>query len=173
MTSWIEGKDDDTSWELGHFLFLSTKCNPTILETYLAPVVESTPIGDELRALFPYVWNSQYVRDTFVGYGLNQRKKFLEEKDKRPHKYAAAYLRCLYNAWQLLTFNTFNVKIAETEIGPIVRRFKYGNYTFGEVIDTCREWESKVRAAYEKNPDKKTDMDKVNEFLLKVRKENW
>jgi Predicted nucleotidyltransferase. len=53
-TTWIEGKEDNTSWEIGHFLHLATKCNPTILETFLAPVVETTPWGDELRALFPF-----------------------------------------------------------------------------------------------------------------------
>ena len=173
QTSWIEGKDDDTSWELGHFLHLSTKCNPTILETYLAPVIESTPLGDELRALFPYVWNSKAVCDAFIGYGLNQRKKFLEEKDKRPHKFAAAYLRSLYNAYELLCTGTFNVRIADTEIGETIRNFKVGSYTFGEVIDTCRTWEENVRMAYNENPNKTTDLAKINEFLLKVRRENW
>lgn len=173
QTSWIEGKDDDTSWELGHFLFLSTKCNPTILETYLAPVHQSDAYGEALRALFPHVWNSRAVMDAFVGYGLNQRKKFLDEKDKRPHKYAAAYLRSLYNAYELLCTGTFNVRIADTEIGEICRRFKNGDYTFGEVIDTCRKWEENVRMAYKENPDKQTNVEPVNEFLLKVRKENW
>jgi predicted nucleotidyltransferase len=27
QTSWIEGDIDDTSWEIGKFLFLATKCN--------------------------------------------------------------------------------------------------------------------------------------------------
>ena len=51
-TSWIEGHDDDTSWEVGHFLNMAIHCNPTVLETFLAPIDESDFWGDELRKLF-------------------------------------------------------------------------------------------------------------------------
>jgi len=180
QTSWIEGKDDDTSWELGHFLFLATKCNPTILEVFLAPEVPLEHLpgqedvwGSQLRALFPYVWNSKGVHDAFMGYGFNQRKKFLDDKDKRAAKYAAAYLRTLYQAHELLTTNTFTIRIADTVIGETVRKWKFGTFTVGEVIQTCTDWQDKVEAAYAANPDKQTDIDKVNEFLLKVRQENW
>lgn len=33
-TSWVEGRVDDTAWELGHFLHLATKCNPNILDVF-------------------------------------------------------------------------------------------------------------------------------------------
>src|SRR3954447_11469464 len=64
-TSWIEGKEDDTSWEISKFLFMATKCNPTVLETFLAPFashftesMEQAQLAVELRVLFPYIWNS-------------------------------------------------------------------------------------------------------------------
>lgn len=192
-TSWIEGKDDDTSWELGHFLHLATKCNPTILETFLAPTcelplpmygdrwsqdlqierIQLAEYGRQLRELFPYVWNSRDVMNAFIGYGLNQRKKFLEDKDKRAPKFAAAYLRSLYNAYELLSTGTFTIRVADTEIGEKVRAFKYGEYTVGEVMQICWDWEQKVRQAYERNPNKDTDLQKVNDYLLSVRKNNW
>jgi predicted nucleotidyltransferase len=168
-TTWIEGKEDNTSWEIGHFLHLATKCNPTILETFLAPVVETTPWGTELRALFPHVWNSTDVMNAFIGYGHNQRKKFLEDKDQRALKYATAYARTLINAWELLTSGTFTVAIINRPEGDFVARIKRGEYTAGEVIDFCREWEEKVRTAYATNPDKKTDLNEVNKFLLSCR----
>lgn len=34
-------------------------------------------------------------------------------------------------------------------------------------------WEEKVKAAYDDNPDKKVNLEPVNEFLLKIRKNNW
>lgn len=186
-TNWNEGTNDDTSWEIGHFLNLATHCNPTILETFLAPRVNDEKnadiwtgdintfynVGSELRGLFPYIWNSTDVMNAFIGYGLNQRKKFLEGKDGRPHKFAAAYLRSLVNGWELLSTGTFTVKIADLPIGETVRRFKNGDYTVGEVIQTCWDWETKVRKAYKQNPNKKADLEKINEFLLKVRKEFW
>jgi len=172
-TFWYEGDKDDTYYEVGKFLFLATKCNPTILEVFLAPVVEADDLGIELRDTFKFVWNSKYVKDAFIGYGLNQRKKFLDNKDSRPHKYATAYLRTLYQGWELLNTGTFSVDLSKTEIYEILKRFKNGDYEVGEVIQTCYNWHEKVLKAYEKNPDKQTDFNNVNHFLLKVRSIIW
>lgn len=178
-THWIEGKDDDTAWEIGHFLHLATKCNPTILEVFLSPISEVSddmkPWAEELRALFPYIWNSQYVRDAFIGYGHNQRKKLLEAKDGRPHKYAAAFLRTLYQAKELLETGTFTVRIGDTEFGEYIRKVKNKdpNISLGDIINVCQKLEDEVRAAFDKNPNKETDFEKVNAFLLKVRKHFW
>ena len=194
QTSWTEGKDDDTSWEIGHFLNLATHCNPTILETLLAPtnisflgadrvpypreVVRAWDLGQELQALFPHVWNSTDVMNAFIGYGLNQRKKFFDDKDKRASKYAVAYLRTLYQGWELLSTGTFTVRVADTEVGDWLKSWKAMSSkeileNAGEVIDACLFWEKKLRKAYENNPNKETDFDRVNEFLLKVRKDFW
>ncbi len=179
-THWIEGKEDDTSWEIGKFLFLASKCNPTILETFLSPVAPTWEVTDkvyilsnQLRGLFPYVWNSGDVRNAFIGYGINQRKKFFDNKDKRAPKYACAYLRTLYNAYQLLSTGTFSVNLSNTPVYEHCRRFKAGEYTPGEVINECFKWETEVLKAYNANPDKQTNMEPINEFLLKVRKEFW
>lgn len=190
QTSWIEGKEDDTSWEIGKFLFMATKCNPTILEVFKSPdggamayggdrlpyskeTVRAMELSKELRALFPHVWNSKAVMDAFIGYGLNQRKKFLENKDVRPHKYAVAYLRTLYMAEQLLLTGDFPINMADTPIFDTLLRWKNKDYQVGEVIQLTHEWEARVRRAFERNPDKKTNIEPVNEFLLDIRKEFW
>ena len=181
QTNWIEGKEDNTSWEIGHFLNMATHCNPTILETFLAPLAPTSVPEDgypnlrtELRNLFPYIWNSGDVMNAFIGYGRNQRKKFLDNKDKREAKYATAYLRVLFNAWELLSSGkTFSVDMSQTPIYKTLKRFKAKDYKMGEVMQTCYDWEQKVVEAYNKNPDKKTDIDPVNEFLLKIRKQFW
>lgn len=172
-TAWEQGNLDNVSWELGKFLFLATKCNPTILETFISPVEEETELGSEVRKLLPYVWNSKGVRDAFIGYGLNQRKKFFKNEDKRAPKYATAFLRTLYNAHELLTTGTFSINTEDTPIYDKLKRFKAGDYEIGEVIQTCYEWQTKVEVAYKQNPDKKADLDKINDFLLRVRKDNW
>lgn len=175
-TQWIEGNIDDTSWEIGKFLMMATKCNPTILETFLAPIAGSAHVPgweQDLRELFPYVWNSIGVKNAFIGYGLSQRKRFLEKKDSRAPKYAVAYLRSLYNAFELLTTETFSVDMSDTPIYETLKKWKSGDFTVGEVIDLTEFWTTELEEAYEKNPDKKTDLDRVNEFLLKVRKEFW
>lgn len=185
QTNWIEGKEDDTSWELGKFLLMATKCNPTVLETFKSPAVPfknplEEPItsvngqyADELRDLFQYAWNSADVRNAYIGYGLNQRKKFLEDKDKRKAKYAVAYLRSLYNGWEILNRGDFSVDMRPTPIYETLKKWKAGEFTAGEVIDLAELWTDKVNEAYEKNPKKETNIEPVNDFLLKVREENW
>ena len=37
--TWIEGKEDNTAYEIGHFLKLACNCNPTILEVLKAPII--------------------------------------------------------------------------------------------------------------------------------------
>lgn len=173
LTNWSEGQDDDTSWELGKFLNFAIRSNPSILEVFLAPIVTSSSLGDELRELFPRIWNSNDVKNAFTGYGVNQRKKFLEQKDGKPNKFAAAYARSLYNGLELLKTGTFTVRITDTTFGSTIRRFKEGEYEIGEVIQVCYDLEQKIKKAYENNSDHYVNMDAVNEFLIKVRKENF
>ena len=97
----------------------------------------------------------------------------MDDKDNRRDKYAAAYLRVLYNAYELLTTGTFSVNLEQSPIYDLCGRFKNGDYKIGEVIQSCFEWETKVLVAYKHNPDKKTNIEPVNEFLLKVRREFW
>jgi uncharacterized protein len=177
-SSWLHESErseklDDVSWEIGHFLFLAIKCNPTVLETFLAPDYTANAWGEEVRALFPSVWNSIGVASAFIGYAHNQRKKLLEDKDKRRNKYATAYVRTLYNAWELLSTGTFHVDVRGTEIEQTCRRFRAGEYRLGEVIDVCATWETRVKEACENNPDKQADLAKVNDLLLRVRKAYW
>jgi predicted nucleotidyltransferase len=172
-TSWFEGNDDDTAWEIGKFLLMATKCNPTVLETFIAPEKETSEFSAEIRDLFPHVWNSNDVKNAFVGYGLNQRKKFFDDKDKRAPKYACSYLRVLYNAWQLLSTGTFSVSLVGSPVFELCKKFKAGDYKVGEVIQNCFEWETKVLQAYKQNPDKKTNIEPVNELLLKIRQHYW
>ena len=172
-TSWIEGDVDDTSWELGHFLKMATQCNPTILETFLAPIVEGTSIGYgmALRELFPHFLDSQRIMNAFIGYGINQRKKFLENKDNRPRKYAVAYLRTLFQAEELLRTGTFTVRVADTEVGPMLKRWKHEDAPAGEVIQECVNWEAKVRKAFLESKPLVPNLDLINQFLIAVRRD--
>lgn len=177
-TSWLEGKEDDTSFEIGKFLFMALQNNPSILEVFKAPIVRLPnnyqEYGDELQSLFPYIWQPRRITDAFIGYGLNQRKKFLDDKDKRKDKYACAYLRTLYMANQLLTTGDMEIDTSKWPIHETLRRFKTGQYQVGEVIDICISYEKMVKKALEENPENKYfNPDKVNDFLIKVRKDFW
>lgn len=167
-TSWIEGNEDNTAYELEHFLSLATKSNPTILEVFKAPVVENNEDAYVLRELFPYIWNPKDAFNAFTGYGYNQRKKFLEKKDNRQDKYAVAYVRVLLHLNELLVTGDFSVEIKNPLWRDRLLRFKKGEYTPGEVIDVC---ENLVKSAEEALPkcNQVPDLDRVNDFLLKMR----
>lgn len=182
-TAWIEGDKtklagvvlDDTAWEIGHFLKLATKCNPTILEVFAAPVEKCTDEGETLRGLLPAVWEPRAVVDAFTGYGLNQRKKMLEDKDHRWEKYACAYLRTLCQAERLLAHGVMMVDFTRHEEYGTLSLFRNKMATPGDVINKCLAWEEKVRLALTSTTAQrqKQDLGAVNEYLLAVRRARW
>ena len=170
-TSWIEGKEDDTSYEIGHFLHLATKCNPTILEVFKAPVIEMNDDGEYLRKCLSWCWNPQDVFNAFVGYGMNQRKKFLDKKDNRQDKYACAYVRTLIACHQLLSTENLSVEVP-TKHKKMLLKFKKGNYAMGEVIDKAEYWTEQCKEAlglcrHENN------IQAINSVLVRIRHKYW
>ena len=179
LSTWLEsgvapagGKQDDTSWEVGHFLALATHCNPTILELFRAPVSESTDDGLEMRALLDHLWHPIGVRDAFIGYGLNQRKKMLDGKDVRPAKYASTYLRVLYQAHELLRTGLLLVDMRETPVFHALVKWRGGDFTPGEVVDVCGDWERRIRQMAEDHPQRQ-NLEPINAYLLTLRRRCW
>ena len=170
--SWVEGTADNTSYEISHFLWLATKCNPSILEVFRAPVVEANEDGGRLRDLFPYVWNPKDAFNAFTGYSLNQRKKFLAKKDKREDKYAVAYIRTLFNLIELLRTEDFSVEIRDSLLKDRLKRYKAKMYTPGEVIDYAEKLTGIAEGLLE-HCKHEPNLEKVNDFLVDIRKRYW
>lgn len=180
--SWFEGKEDQTMYEIGHFLHLATKCNPSILEVFKAPKepIVYTSInegmfsewGDKLIELFPYVWNPNDAYNAFVGYSCNQRKKMLEKKDGRHAKFAVAYIRTLLNLIDLLEYGDFSLEIRDPKYKQYLLKIKQGDFKPGEIIDLAEQLIEQAKILRDKCKHK-PDIEKVNQFLLDVRKEFW
>jgi predicted nucleotidyltransferase len=168
-TRMIMEQADETSWEIGQFLNLAVQCHPLVLETFVAPVETENEWGTGLRTLFPCVWSAQEAYDSFMKYCDNQRKKMLERKDGRPEKYAASYLRVLFNLCELLERETFNIRIADSPIGDTVRKIKAGGYRPGEVIDLGEYW---MEEASRRLPrcSHRADPETVDQFLINLRR---
>jgi hypothetical protein len=167
-TRMVKEAEDETSWEVGHFLHLALQGHPLILETLVSPIVAMDDWGAKLRHLFPHLWSAQSAYDSFLNYCDNQRKKLLERKDGRPEKYAAAYLRVLFNLCELLERGTFTIRIVETPIGEAVRRIKDGRYRLGDVIDAGEYWREeagrRLRASTQRSRP-----DLADTFLIELR----
>lgn len=160
---------DETSWEAGLFLMLAVECHPLVLETFLAPIVAADDWGGELRTLFPSVWSPRQAYESYIRYCLNQRKKFLDKKDARPEKYAAAYIRVLFNLGELLDHDTFTMRISDTPIGDTLRKIKEGDYHIGEIIDLG---EQLIQTAAQRLPHcrHQPNPQAVDQFLIRLRK---
>lgn len=182
---------DDVSFEIGHFLEMAVSSNPTILELFVSPVVESTLLGDKLRDLFPKVWSADRARMAFTGYALDQRKEFLNAKDEhKKWKFATAYIRVLLQGIELLAEGTFTpeVKPVYALVQPssyvdvsnsnpwqsYLGRVKRGMLSAGEVIDCAEALRTAVLELGEIGPfsNRRCDLDPINEFLYKVRREH-
>ena len=186
-----EGKQDQSIYELKHFLNLAVGSNPSILEVLVSPVKESTPEGDELRSLFPLLWSSLGVYSAFGGYSHNQLKKFIDEKDARPWKYMTARMRVLMLGIELLRYGTMTVNVQDqyklleqhirndnldfpvTDMRTYLRAIKTGQASRGHAIDVSQHLSEQLKAAYDANPNKLSDFDAANAFLLKMRKSHW
>lgn len=193
-TAWIEGEDqDNTAWEIGHFLKLAINCNPTVLETFVAPIMgtsnESVNMtyvpawlgrGQALRELFPYVLSRKRVYDSFRGYASNQRKKMFEPVGgtrgvDREIKAAIAYLRSLYHGINLLNNGTYNPRIAS----PLLRDYllalrKVVRVDYGSVVGIAQDLEAEITEAYiHSSMQQEPDIKHINDFLLQVRKDFW
>jgi hypothetical protein len=195
QVQWVEGagdatKLDDTSHELGRFLHLALHSNPTILETLVSPVVEATEWGTRLRALFPDIWTASMAKDAFLGYAYNQRKKFLEDKDSRPSKFAAAWIRVLILGTELLRYGTMTVNVIDSwgnsSLQDLLPEFFPGSnfqdslmmikgsmVSKGPVVDWAIFLEHKLNDAYASAGNHKANIDLVNDYLLDFRKANW
>src|SRR3990167_9939128 len=153
-TRWEEKQEgaDTQAWELGHFLHLATKCNPTVLETFVAPTVfddgSPCPVGEqgslavELRGLLPPVLSTKPVYDALRGYAHNQRAKLFNKPDDptkdqtsaRQWKFAAQYLRVLIVGERLLRTGKLTINMHEYPgLGlELLRKTRQGSLTLGE-----------------------------------------
>lgn len=168
-TRMIKEEADETAWEISHFLQLALQSHPLVLETLVAPVVTMDDWGAQLRHLFPRLWSAQAAYESFLNYCDNQRKKMLEKKDGRPAKYAAAYVRVLFNLCELLERGTFSIRISETPVGEAVAKIKAGHFRPGEVIDMGEYWtEEATRRLRTCSQQARPEL--ADAFLLTVRK---
>lgn len=168
-TQWTKGDGDETAWEIGQFLLLATQSHPLVLETLLAPVITIDPWGEQLRRLLPALWSPQKAFEAFTNYAHNQRTKLLEKKDGRPEKYAAAYIRVLYNLCELLTTGSFHIRVADTPAGARLARIKDGQYRLGEVIDWGEELTQQAQQLRTTCRDE-SDPGRIDDFLVSIRR---
>jgi len=184
----MEG-DDYTSIEVGRFLQLSTASNPTILEMYMASNVyrkqvqpqslQSSAFETELRRMFSSVWDGKKAYRAYLGYAASQRDRLFKRDttDIRTNKLAVTWLRTLEQGTILYTYGKFPLNIQTYHTADTLRRWQHTSKALSlrDIVPIIEPAENRLREAYNNSPykDKKPDLDRINEFLLKVRKAYW
>ncbi len=168
-SQWTKGDGDETAWEVGQFLLLGTQGHPLILETLVAPVITADAWGEQLRLLLPALWSPQKAFEAFTNYANNQRTKFLDKKDGRQAKYAAAYIRVLYNLCELLKSGSFHISIADSPAGERLTHIKKGKYRLGDVMDWGEELTEQAQQLITVSRNG-SDLPRINDFLVAIRR---
>lgn len=186
---WVEGADhldkagykqDDTAWEVGHFLRLALQCNPNVLEVFTSPIespADITKEGEHLRQLFPYIWDPKKVYESYMGYAHNQRKKLFDTSPKEPlAKFATTYLRALIQGEGLLNQKALLCNLQYHDEFHTLQLIRNSFVTRGQVIDKCVEWEGRLEKAYKHRlamNDQQQDVARIHQWLLELRQSHW
>ncbi|MFG1705673.1 DNA polymerase beta superfamily protein [Nonomuraea sp. M3C6] len=155
------------SWEVERFCGLALQANPTVLECLWSPIVEViTPAGQQLRDLRP-AFVSDRARRTFAGYADDQFRRLDPAAPK--WKQAMHMVRLLLSGLHLVRHGEPLV-----QVGPHRERLlaiRRGELPWAEV-DAWRAALSAELAASPSVLPAQPDRDRVEDFLVGVRKEN-
>lgn len=171
-TDWIEGDNDNTSYELSEFCKDATRGNATILEVIFSDyIVETSPTADILREN----WRRLFDTNAFVlasrGYAHNQYNKMqLFEPDARTPKFAVAYIRVLWQCAEMLQTGVFPCRIDDPEIAEFLKRIKFTPPEFftplvPELTERFMIMQKRVTDAYAKAEIIKPDINWIEEFI--------
>lgn len=130
-TTWIEGDEDNTSYELADFCKQATKGNATILEVFFSDkIIETSAIHAELRDNWKKFIDTKAFISASRGYAHNQWNKFYNFEDagvlgqQRTAKFAVAFLRVMWQCEQFLLTGEFKCNIEEADIYPLLKKIK-------------------------------------------------
>jgi predicted nucleotidyltransferase len=130
-TSWIEGDEDNTSYELADFCKQATKGNATILEVFFSnEIIESSPEIDNMRANWKKFMDTHHFINASRGYAHNQWNKFYNFESagvngqERTAKFAIAFLRVMWQCEQFLLTGDFKCSLINSDLFPLLKKIK-------------------------------------------------
>lgn len=167
---------DWTYHELGKFLSLAIKCNPTILELlFLEGYTVNTKFGRMLidnRHLFL----SNTVFHSYGGYAISQARKlnarggtFGNGRNKRYSKHARHCFRLLYQGKELLETGNLTVRVTQQMREKL---FEIGDLPVSSLVNLFESEFKNFDKIKSVLPDK-PDLDRINKLLLKIRRGNY
>lgn len=185
VQSIVRTSPDITFHEVGKFLSLALKCNPTITELLWLPddLYETrTDLGDKLIGIRQSLLSATLVRNAYLGYATQQFRRlenrsehgdhsFSADTRKRTAKHARHLLRLLHQGMELYETGTLIVRLADPDwyhrFGDIVAE---GDIQAAQrEISAAEKWINSADPALPEKPD----LARAEQWLLDVRRRFW
>ena len=175
-TTWIEGDEDNTSYELADFCKSAVHGNATILEVFFSDqIIETSPTAEEMRANWQKFMDTNKFVMASRGYAANQLNKMqlfddIGVKDQhRTAKFAIAYCRVLWQCAQFLESGVFSCTVTEPGLREFLLKIKAG--WSDEYIPEATEWfaelQSSVTVAWKNAVIMKPDIEWIEDFIYR------
>lgn len=170
---------DSTYHEIGKFLRLALKCNPTITELLWLPDVRAvdSECGGRLLSVRRYLLSRRYVRDAYIGYAHQQIERLKRREDgtfssdtrNRTVKHGRHMLRLLRQGAELLETGKLTVRVPDPE-----EYWAFDNYTVDEMIKIYERERSRTETAYENSVlSDAPDLSIVSYELTEIRRRHF
>ncbi len=159
--------DDNTLHEVGKFLRLVLKSNPTMLELlFMNEYVTLDEIGQGMIDIRDKMLYTKAVQGAYLGYATAQRDRVLREYPDHKPKMVRHCLRIAEQGADLLNTGTFNVRVNDSE-----RFFRLDTLPImnvGMILENALYQLENAKSVLPDEPDIKA----VDEFLKEVRRKN-
>lgn len=168
-TTWLEGNEDNTAYELADFCKFATQGNATILEIlYSDQIRETTGWGDLLIQNRTKFLDSERIYEAHKGYAQNQYNKMnLFEPDARTPKFVVAYIRVLLQAQKLLATGSYDGWL-DDDMKAFLLDIKY-NFRIGlvpQITQTFVRLQTELMDVYAAHRTKyKPDLEWIDQFI--------
>lgn len=183
-TTWIEGDEDNTSYELADFCKDATKGNATILEVFFSDkIIETTPIADEMRMNWLKFMDTHHFINASRGYAHNQWNKFYNfetigvKGQERTAKFAVSFLRVMWQCEQFLLTGEFKCNLKESDMFGLLKKIKPMTReeiqgVLPEIVAAMSEMDMRVaKAEGDASPEilaLKPDIDWIEDFIYRA-----
>lgn len=178
-TSWVEGDEDNTSYELADFCKQAVHGNATILEVFFSDqIIETSPIADKMRDNWQKFIDTKRFILASRGYAHNQWNKFYNFEDsgmlgqKRTAKFAIAFLRVMWQCEQFLLTGEFRCNLTDSDLYPLLKKIKpmtveQIQQILPEIVEAMSNMNMRVSVAESnsKFKDMKPDIEWIENFI--------
>ena len=181
-TTWIEGDEDNTSYELADFCKQAVHGNATILEVFFSDkVIETSSIHKEMQDNWKKFIDTKRFVDASRGYAHNQWNKFYNFEDvggngqHRTAKFAVAFLRVMWQCEQFLLTGKFKCNLEDSDLYPLMKKIKPLSVEeirplVPEIVAAMGDMDRRVAAATatSKYMDMKPDIEWIEDFIYRA-----